>query len=332
MSMQICSNCVLPETFPTIEFDHHGVCNYCRAFKGEEHQEKLKKEYKEKFLSLTKDYVGSGDYDVLMAYSGGKDSTYTLNLFKNYFNLRVLALTFDHSFVSPFAMKNMRVVTESLGIDHIIFKPDFEVMKKVFTLSMQESLYSKKTLERASTICTSCMSFVKFITLKMALEKEIPFIGYGWSPGQAPIQSSVLKTSSALVQATQKVIYEPLYKKMGDVIKPYFLEKKHFELSDRFPYYVHPLAFLDYEEEIIYQEIKKVGWEPPQDTDPNSTNCLMNAFANQIHQRQFGFHPYAFEMAGLVRMGVLSRGEALRRLSEPGDEGIIKGVKAKLGI
>ena len=330
--MKICSTCVLPETFPTIELDHQGICNYCRSFKGEEHQKELKKEYRERFENLLKEHKGHGDYDVVMAYSGGKDSTYTLDVFKNCFNLRVLALTFDHGFVSPYAIKNMRTVTEILGIDHIIFKPNFEVMKKVFNISVNGNLYSKKTLERASTICTSCMSFVKFISLRMALEKEISFIGYGWSPGQAPVQSSVMKTSAAFIKSTQKVIYEPLHKNIGDDIKPYFLEDKHLKLSDKFPYNIHPLAFLDYDEEKIYQRIKELGWEPPKDTDPNSTNCLMNAFANQVHQDQFGFHPYAFEIAGLVRMGVLSREEGLKRLNEPGNKQIIEEVKQKLGI
>jgi tRNA(Ile)-lysidine synthase TilS/MesJ len=332
LNMRICSVCVLPETFPTIEFDPHGVCNYCRSFKGEEHQEELKKEYREKFERLLEDHKGQGDYDVLMAYSGGKDSSYTLDVFKNHFNLRVLALTFDHGFVSPYAMKNMRTITERLGIDHIIFKPNFDVMKKVFNVSVNNNLYSKKTLERASTICTSCISFVKFISLKMALEKEIPFMGYGWSPGQAPVQSSVMKTSAAFIQATQKAIYEPLHKKIGEGIRSYFLEDRHFKLSEKFPYNIHPLAFLDYEEEEIYRRIKELGWEPPRDTDPNSTNCLMNAFANQIHEEKFGFHPYAFEIAGLVRMGILSREEGLKRLNEPSNERTIEQVKQKLGI
>jgi tRNA(Ile)-lysidine synthase TilS/MesJ len=330
--MKICSTCVLPETFPTIEFDSNGVCNYCRSFKGEEHQRELKKEYRGRFENLLKVYQGKSNYDVLIAYSGGKDSTYTLDVFKNYFELNVLALTFDHGFVSPYAMKNMRTVTEQLGIDHVIFKPNFEVMKKVFNISINGNLYSKKTLERASTICTSCMSLVKFVSLRMTLEKGIPFIGYGWSPGQAPVQSSVMKTSPAFIQATQKAIYEPLYKKIGYGIKAYFLESHHFELSDRFPYNIHPLAFLDYEEKEIYRRIQELGWEPPKDTDPNSTNCLMNAFANQIHQDQFGFHPYAFEIAGLVRMGVLSREEGLKRLNEPADERIVEEVKLRLGI
>ena len=330
--MRICSICVLPETFPTIEFDRKGICNYCRSFEGKIYQEELKKEYRDKFLKLLNGQKGLGDYDVLIAYSGGKDSSYTLDIFKNYFNLRVLALTFDHGFVSPYAMKNMRIVTERLGIDHIIFEPNFEVMKKVFNKSIFGNLYSKKPLERASTICTSCMSLVTFISLRMALEKEIPFIGYGWSPGQARVQSSVMKTSPAYIQPIQRAIYDPLFKKIGDGIRPYFLEDKHFMLSDKFPYYIHPLAFLDYDEQKIYQRIEELGWKPPKDTDPNSTNCLINGFANQLHQDRFGFHPYAYEIAGLVRMGVLSREEGLKRLNEPADARTIEEVKQKLGI
>jgi len=72
--------------------------------------------------------------------------------------------------------------------------------------------------------------------------------------------------------------------------------------------------------------------DSPEDTDPNSTNCLMNAFANQIHQEQNGFHPYSFEIAGLVRMGVFSREEGLNRLNQPGNPVLIGRVKERLGI
>jgi hypothetical protein len=234
--------------------------------------------------------------------------------------------------MSPYAMRNINTVVERLGVDHVIFKPNFELMKKLFSLSISENLYAKKSLERASTICSSCMNMVKFIALKMTLEKEIPFIGYGWSPGQAPVQSSVMKNSAAFAKATQKVLYDPLHAKLGDEINPYFLSNEHFTAAEKFPYNIHPLAFLEYDEEKIYGRIRELGWQPPQDTDPNSTNCLMNAFANQVHQQQHGFHPYAFEVAGLVRMGVMSREEGLMRLAKSGDEGIIQAVKSKLGL
>jgi tRNA(Ile)-lysidine synthase TilS/MesJ len=330
--MRYCTRCVLPENFPTIEFDENGLCNYCRTFEKEKNPEEVKNRHREKFEKLLETNRGKKDYDVLMAYSGGKDSTYTLDIFKNHYRLRVLALSFDHGFMSPYAMRNINTVVERLGVDHIVFKPNFELMKKLFSLSISENLYSKKSLERASTICSSCMNMVKFIALKMTLEKGIPFIGYGWSPGQAPVQSSVMKNSAAFARATQKVLYDPLHAKLGDEINPYFLTDEYFNDGEKFPYNIHPLAFLEYDEEKIYSRIRELGWQPPQDTDPNSTNCLMNAFANQVHRQQHGFHPYAFEVAGLVRMGVMSREEGLTRLDKSGDEGVIQSVKSKLGL
>ena len=82
-----------------------------------------------------------------MAYSGGKDSTYTLQVLKQHYGLRVLALTLDNGFVSDSAFSNMRNVTDKLGIDHIIFKPRFDLMKQIFRRASEEDIYSKKHLK-----------------------------------------------------------------------------------------------------------------------------------------------------------------------------------------
>ena len=272
-------------------------------------------------------------YHVLMAFSGGKDSSYTLDIFKNKYNLSILAVTFDHGFLSPYALDNIKTVCESLSIDHITFKPQFDILTKIFKASVNDNFYSNKALERASTICSSCMGIVKFITLKLALEKRIPFIGYGWSPGQAPVQSSVMKINADFMKSSQKSFYEPLHKIAGDTINKYFLTEADFQtLKNLSLYNVHPLAFLDYSEERIYQRIAELGWLQPPDTDSNSSNCLLNSFANQTHIDQYGFHPYAFEVAGLVRSGVMSRKEGIEKVEAPQDSKTINQVKTKLGI
>ena len=331
-----CTKCILPENFPSIKFDANGVCNYCKSYRGLERQEDLKSQYRQKFESLIKKNpapctLDPGPYyHVLMAYSGGKDSTYTLDIFKNKYGLNILAVTFDHGFLSTFAKENIQTVCEELGIDHIIFKPRFDMLKKIFTASINDNFYSKKTIERASTICSSCMGLVKFITLKLAIEKNIPFIGYGWSPGQAPIQSSVMKINGDFIRSSQKSFYNPLYKIAGENIKHYFLDKSDFKELKSGMYNIHPLAFLEYNEETIYQRIQELGWKQPRDTDSNSTNCLLNSFANQVHINKYGFHPYAFEIAGLVRSGVMSREEGIKKIESPQNENIIKQVKSKL--
>lgn len=330
--MDICTKCILPANFPGVNFDDDGVCNHCRSFKGCEALEEQKRKYEQNFLDLLEQYKGKSEYDVLMCYSGGKDSTYTMEIFKEKYGLSMLAVTFDNGFISPQAMDNMKTVVEKMGVDHITFKVRFDVLKKIFSAAATSELYPKKTLERASTICTSCIGFVKFIALKAALEKEIPFIGYGWSPGQAPVQSSVMKNNPRLLRMTQKVVYDPLYKIAGDAIRPYFLEEKHFSNPDKFPYNVHPLAFLEYSEEKIFNRLKKIGWEKPDDTDPNSTNCLLNAFANQVHESLYGYNPYVFEIAKMVREGVMDREEGIKRFSEETPLELINFAKERLDI
>ncbi|MDZ7339865.1 MAG: hypothetical protein ONB27_00805, partial [candidate division KSB1 bacterium] len=228
--------------------------------------------------------------------------------------LNILAFTFDNGFISPFALENIRRVVEHLGIDHILMKPRFDWLKKIFVAGSHTEIYPPKTLERASTICTSCMGLVKFILLKMALEKEIPFIAYGWSPGQAPLTAAIFKNNPSMIREMQRAIQEPLSKIVGGDIQRYFLTEYDFDRYDHFPYNVSPLAFLNYNEKDIYETIKSLGWKQPTDTDTNSSNCLLNSYANIIHRQRHHFHPYAFEMAKLVREGYLDRSEALAKL------------------
>lgn len=51
--MRRCNRCILPETFPGIEFDEYGVCNYCRTYEpvkvfGEEKLKERLEEYRNK--------------------------------------------------------------------------------------------------------------------------------------------------------------------------------------------------------------------------------------------------------------------------------------------
>ena len=315
--MKLCSRCILPESFPGITFDEEGLCNHCRNYRGDKATTALKKKYEQKFLDLLANERKASSYDILIAYSGGKDSTYTLDVLVNRYHLRVLALTFDNGFISPRAEENIRAVCGHLGADLLVVRPNPSMLRSIFRAAAQEELYSMKTLERASTICTSCIGLIKNLVLRTAIEKEIPFVGFGWSPGQAPVQASVMKTNPALMQQALQAIYKPLHRIAGDAINPFFLGESHFARPDMFPWNVHPLAFLPYNEEAIVERIKTYGWVKPADTDPNSSNCLLNAYANHIHRHRYGFHPYVWEIANMVREGIMTREEGLAKCEPP---------------
>ena len=110
-NLKICNRCILPETFPGIKFDEQGICNHCRRDKSTEPEKVSRKsDYRERLDKLIQDTKGSAPtYDAIMAYSGGKDSSYTLKILRERYDLRILAFTFDNHFVSPFANSDYTV-------------------------------------------------------------------------------------------------------------------------------------------------------------------------------------------------------------------------------
>jgi tRNA(Ile)-lysidine synthase TilS/MesJ len=335
---KFCSSCVLPETFPAIRFDENGICQYCLVHKHSNQSELLRKKYLDKFCEILNRHKKQGAYDVILAYSGGKDSSYTLMLLRQVFNLKILALTFDHGLLSSRALGNIHAVTRVLGVDHMMVAPSEKMLYHAFSESISSTPHSMKALQRASSICNTCMSLVKALVLKTAIDMGIPLITYGWSPGQIPVQASVAKLNASMIEKTQKVLVNSLAGVMADGLKPFLLEERHFRLLDSretattsLGYYnIHPLAFWAYDERKIKEEIRDLGWTDPEDTDANSTNCLLNCYATQVHLEKYGFHPYAFEIANLVREGFMSRETGLTKLSTPADKSIVEYVKNKL--
>jgi hypothetical protein len=327
--MKRCTTCILPETFPGLSFDDEGICNFCLSFKGNDQLESDKAQLRETFDGLIEAHRGTGTYDCLVAYSGGKDSSYLLYLIKEVYGLRQLAVTMDNGFLSPQAEINMQHVTKALGVDWLVVRPRAGMLQSIFKRSLEGQMFPSKSVQRASFVCLSCIGLIKFLSLRCAVELHIPFLGFGWSPGQIPLRSALMKNNPTMARSMQQATFEPLHAVAGDEIRPYFLEERHFQTGP-FPYSVAPLVFTGYREEEIFSVIQQLGWQRPQDTDANSSNCLLNALAIREHKRKFDFHPYDFELAQLVRAGHLSREEALARITSMEDPNIVRQVEQQL--
>jgi hypothetical protein len=316
--MSTCSRCVLGDTFPGITFDEAGVCNYCSHTPLPTPDEK--KVHLKKFEELLDENRGKASFDVLLAYSGGKDSTYTMMVLAQKYKMNILALTLDNGFTSEQAKKNILHMTDSLGATSYFIRPPFPLMKRAFALAAVRDIYSPKTLDRASSICTTCIGLVKAMTLKTAISYGIPLVAFGWSPGQAPISSAIMKTNPRLQRITQRTVRDPLLAAAGPELGRYFLSDDDLNAdASRWPINIHPLAFMDYDEDRIVEIIKAMGWVKPLDTDPNSSNCLLNALANYVHRKRFKFHPYAWEIAGIVRSGQMDRKDGIGKVTQDED-------------
>ncbi len=329
--MKVCNNCTLNDNIFSVSINEEGVCNYCLQDNAKD--EVLLDEYleKEKQLKEAFEKYSNLPYQVLLAYSGGKDSTFTLYKLREKFNVSVLAVTIDNGFLTEKCRQNIHEATANLGVDSITIKPSFSKLAKIFNLSATHEMYPKKSLERASSICTSCIGLVKSAVYREAILRKIPFICFGWTPGQVNVKAPIMKLDYRMLLANQRQIMEPLVKNLGDEYKKYFLDPEWTEANkDDVPYLAYPLLFNNYNEDEILETIQSIGWDRPQDTDMNSTNCLLNSYANSLHIRDYGYNPYCLEIGNLVRKGFLSRDEGLKKLTESGKDSVINYVKSEL--
>lgn len=124
-----CTCCVLPETFPFIEFDHRGVCNYCRGYKPKYKgidPETAKRNFIE---SVQKYRRADGNPDVLVPFSGGRDSCYGLHLIKHEFGLNPITFTYDWGMVTDLARRNIARLCGKLGVQNILVSADIKTKR-----------------------------------------------------------------------------------------------------------------------------------------------------------------------------------------------------------
>jgi len=166
--MKYCTSCLLPETHETIEFDEDGVCNICRQHKFKKEHIDWGSKYKD-FEEILDSYRGKYSYDCIVPFSGGKDSVYTLWKLVKTFKLKCLVVCFDHGFYRPKLLENRERVFKKLGVDSIIYRPNWLTVRKL----MLESLLRK------GDFCWHCHSGIFAYPMQVAKNYGIPLVIWG---------------------------------------------------------------------------------------------------------------------------------------------------------
>ncbi len=166
--MKFCSKCVTPETSESLKFDHQGACSVCAQINFKKEKVDWHSKKKEFDLILNK-YRGKSEYDCIIPFSGGKDSTFTLWYIVTQKKLKPLVVRFDHGFYRKNLQENTEKTISKLGVDFLNFKPNFKLVKMI----MLESLI------RRGDFCWHCHVGVTAYPVKVAIEKKIPFLIYG---------------------------------------------------------------------------------------------------------------------------------------------------------
>ena len=320
-----CRRCLLTERHPGVHLDGQGICSVCAAFKRASFVASAYFQSIDRFRELADKSreKARGDYDVMLLFSGGKDSSYVLHRLAA-MNLRILAFTFDNGYISAGAMKNIKRQTDRLGVESIVSE----------TARMDEIFVD--SLDQEHTVCHGCFKALTTISTRIAHEKGIPLVVTGLSRGQI-FDTKISKLIEEGVQEVTEIdaqlrVFRRAYHANRDRTARLLddsladVDWAHMEFVDFFRYDNTPTMGIR-----SFLEQVDTFWSEPSDTGFCSSNCLMNDIGICVHTQERGFHNYEAPLSWDVRLGILSREDALKEVTPVRDVSRVNKVLSRIG-
>jgi hypothetical protein len=348
-----CTKCILPETFPGIEFDENGVCNYCLEY------EPVKVLGEDELVKVLEKFRGKGKkYDCLVPISGGRDSAFVLHQIVRKYHMRALAATVDSGAILPDGYRNIERVTDALGVEHVWIKDEKHLQTSKRNTKMKFLAWLKKP--SINTIVPVLNAGDKQMNLRLfrcAHEKGIPLVIGGNNIGNSTFEQEHFKTGFMGVFPNERGYYSGFDKtrlalKFGwEFMRNY--HNYHWSifreyLGGAFVYFfeslqkpddVTPLGFYDYiywnEKKVLFTVFNEAGWQGAADTTASwRIDDAAYPLIDYMYFRLVGFNEFAEFYSKLVREDQLSRSEALKRCTSDSAPRIpsLLGVLEELGV
>ncbi len=320
--LERCTKCVLPETFPYINFDDDGVCNYCReyqplVFKGEDELEKILQPFRR----------NDGRPDCLVPVSGGRDSCYSLHYIKKVLKMNPVAYTYDWGMVTDLARRNISRMCGILGIEHILLSADIKTKRKYVRQNVSAWL-KRPALGMVPLFMAGDKQYF-FYAQKLRENMGIDLIVYGMNR----LERTDFKVAFCGIDERknkQSIHYamnnSNQLRMIAYYLKEYFLNPSYINSSlldtgfAFFSYYKLPKSYetlydyISWDENIVNNVlINDYGWEIATDTE--STWRIGDgtaSFYNYIYYVMAGFSENDTFQSNRIREGMITRDDAIR--------------------
>jgi tRNA(Ile)-lysidine synthase TilS/MesJ len=312
-----CSKCVLPETYPGIAFNEHGVCSYCLIHRdrtpwGEAALKSLVEPYRERGKA----------YGCMVALSGGRDSTFAANYAVKVLGLKPLLFTFDNGFMPDQTKENIRNTVAMLGTDHVVAKRDD--MKKSVKCFLSAWVHTPSPA-MIGLLCTGCRTGYLQELVKTVRAYDIPLVITGAGEPERSFAERLLSSDRSrrrmlplLSGFAAQVIKEPRY-----ISSISFLTMVAKEFFFRFLYKVKKqvrmtaiFRYIEWDEQKIASTIEReLKWKKPAYSNSSwRADCKLNELKNYMYMETLGFTKHDELLSGMIRRGLLTRESALQRL------------------
>lgn len=324
-NLKRCTKCLLPETFPFIEYDEQGVCNYCRHYAAP--QLLPLEQLNEKADRIRRN---DGAEDCIVMFSGGRDSSFLLHYVVTELKLRPLAFTYDWGMSTPVGEENAARMCEKLHVKRIVI--DGNTKRKLRNVRLNVNAWKKRpSLGMVPLFMAGDKHFFASVN-RIARQANIDTVFIGTNPfektdfkagfcGVQPnfqaehIHSLTSKGKSAMIRFYLKEFLK----------NPAYINASLWETATAFlSFYNVRQEQIDLYHYVMWDEdringvlMNEYGWRMADDTPTTwRIGDGTAAFYNYIYHTAAGFTENDTLRSNQIRCGVLTREDALLRVNE----------------
>ncbi|WP_216635306.1 hypothetical protein [Dietzia sp. 111N12-1] len=321
-----CTRCILPETMPFIEFNSEGVCNYCLNYRIRNHPRP-----KEELLELVQPYRREHGAEVIVPFSGGRDSCYALHLIVEELNLRPITYTYDWGMVTDVGRRNISRMCSKLGVENIIVAADISKKRDHIRRNLNAWL-KKPDLGMLSILTAGDKHFFRHIE-SVKVQTGIDLNLWGINPlevthfkagflGVPPdfAEQRVYSHGAMKQLRYQSLRFRAMLKSPGYFNRSMWdtLSGEYYRSFAEKSDYFHVFDFWRWDEqEIDSTLLGNYGWEKARDT---STTWRIGdgtaAFYNYAYCTIAGFTEHDTFRSNQIREGDITRDQALELVAE----------------
>lgn len=295
-----CRRCCVSEKYSPL--DGKGICQICNdtpvgQATSAPNTEAMQKEL-DTILTQTR---GSGRYDALVLFSGGKDSTLLIHLLKTkYPQLRLLAFTFDNSFLSQTAQENIESIIKKLDIDHIVIRPRPGFCEEVFAYALAHV----GTHGCAGAVDPIDGALIFDAARHHAAQAKIPLVLIGLSPDQleqyegwTSFEADPKFEHSKRTQATIFRIED-----LSPEDTSFWWDATRYPEKD-IARVLYPFVAWRFDEDYIKDTVVKLGFMEKEKMSPLVTNNQLIPIENVVDMFHLGYSSWEPEFTKMIRDG-----------------------------
>lgn len=297
-----CTRCVIPASWPGIRFDSEGVCNHCRGFERKWtpwlNSQAMQRQTRQELDKLVRraQRKRKKKYDLMVPLSGGKDSMYVLFwLRRNYPDLNILTYTYDNGLFDPRALRNMEIVKQKLGVDHVMEK-----------LPFQEKLL-KHFLLKSGNFCGACVIPYLIGAYRCARQHQIPLLVFGLAKRSDPNPPDGMNPFyffNVVNDGFSEADFAPFW-------GPHPVINYVTDAALRRVHVINLPDYIPWDVEAIQQElIAELGVELGEE----HFDCVGHETAGWLLHQRYGFGALVVKLSLKIRCGQVTREEALAEL------------------